>query len=229
VIGVLVFRSEKQDAYTTDDLGLAERIGTQIAGAIANAQLFSGIKEAEALLRESEARFRAIFEQAAVGVSELDIATGRFLAVNRRFCELVGMTEEEMLASTFHAITHPDDRQLYREEVALLESGKIPNLTLEKRYVRKDGESIWVSVTVSPLRKTGEAPKRNLAVIQDISERMRMQQQNERHAKQLTELHETSTELTSELNLNTLLQSIAKRALNLIGGTYCNCYLFRPE
>jgi diguanylate cyclase (GGDEF)-like protein/PAS domain S-box-containing protein len=229
VIGALVFRSEKQDAYTTDNLNLAERIGTQIAGAVANAQLFIGLKKTETLLRESEARFRAIFEQAAVGVSEFDIATGRFLAVNRRLCELVGMTEEELLASTFHAITHPDDRQLHRDEVALLEAGKIRNLSLEKRYIRKDGEIIWVSVTVSPLRKTGGMSERNLAVIQDISERMRIRQQNERHAKQLTDLHETSIELTSELNLNTLLQSIAMRALNLIGGTYCNCYLYRTE
>lgn len=229
VIGALVFRSRKRDAYTTEDLNLAERIGTQIAGAIANAQLFAGLKKAETLLRESEAQFRAIFEQAAVGVAEFDIATGRFLAINRRLCELVGMTEEEMLASTFHAITHPDDRPLYRDEIALLEAGKIPNLTLEKRYIRKDGEAIWVSVTVSPLRKMGEAPKRNLAVIEDISERKRMEQQNERHAKQLTDLHETSIELASELNLNTLLQSIATRALNLIGGIYCNCYLYRPE
>jgi diguanylate cyclase (GGDEF)-like protein/PAS domain S-box-containing protein len=229
VIGALHFWSKKSEAYTKKDLRLAERIGSQIAGAIASAQLYKDLKEAETLLRESEARFRAIFEQAAVGVSEFDIATDRFLAVNRRLCELVGMTEEELLASTLHAITHPDDRQLHRDEVALLEAGKIRNLTLEKRYIRKDGEIIWVSVTVSPLRKTGETPERNLAVIQDISERMRMQEQNERRAKQLTDLHETSIELTSELNLNTLLRSIAQRALNLIGGIYCNCYLYRPE
>ena len=229
VIGALHFWSKKSEAYTEKDLSLAERIGSQIAGAIASAQLYKDLKETETLLRESEVRFRAIFEQAAVGVSEFDIATGRFLAVNRRLCELVGMTEEEMLASTFHAITHPDDRQLHPDEVALLEAGKIRNLTLEKRYIRKDGEIIWVSVTVSPLRKTGGTPERNLAMIHDISERMRMQEQNERHAKQLTDLHETSIELTSELNLNTLLRSIAQRALNLLGGIYCNCYLYRPE
>jgi diguanylate cyclase (GGDEF)-like protein/PAS domain S-box-containing protein len=229
VIGALHFWSKKPAAYTEKELRLAERIGSQIAGAIASAQLYKDLKKTETSLRESEARFRAIFDQAAVGVSEFDIATGRFLAVNRRLCELVGMTEEEMLVSTFHAITHPDDRQLHPEKIALLEAGKIRNFTLERRCIRKDGEIIWVSVTISPLRKTGETLERNLAVIQDISERMRMQEQNERHAKQLTDLHETSIELTAELNLNTLLRSIAQRALNLIGGIYCNCYLYRPE
>ena len=60
-------------------------------------------------MRESEGRFRALFEQAAVGVAEIEMVTGRFLTVNRRLCELVGRTEEEMLATTFQAITHPED------------------------------------------------------------------------------------------------------------------------
>ena len=229
VIGGLHFRTKKPNAYTERDLRLAERIGEQIAGAVANAGLFADLKKTEMLLRESEAWFRAIFEQAAVGVAEFDIESGRFLAVNHRLCELVGMTEAEMRASTFHALMHPEDRPAYRDEVALLEAGKVRNLTSEKRYLRKDGEIIWVSVTVSPLRKTGEGSGSNLAVIQDIGERIRVQAQNERHAKQLADLHETSIELTSELNLNTLLRSIATRALNLIGGIYCNCYLYRPE
>ncbi|EKD36679.1 MAG: multi-sensor hybrid histidine kinase, partial [uncultured bacterium] len=84
VIGVLNFRSGKIDAYTEQNLHLAERIGAQIAGAIANAQLFTDLKKAENSLRESEGRFRALFEQAAVGVAEIDMNTGRFLTVNRR-------------------------------------------------------------------------------------------------------------------------------------------------
>lgn len=62
----------------------AEMIGSQIAGAVVNAQLFKELQETETSLRESETRFRAIFEQAAVGVAEMDIATGRFLTSERR-------------------------------------------------------------------------------------------------------------------------------------------------
>jgi len=229
VIGALHFRSKKPDTYTPEDLRLAERIGAQIAGAIANAQLFTDLKRTENSLRESEGRFRALFEQAAVGVAEIEIGTGRFLTVNRRLCEIVGMTQGEMLATTFQAITHPEDLHLHDENTALLVVGKITHYRIEKRYIRKDGAIVWVDLTVSPLGKPEEAPGRSIAVVQDITDRRRMQEENERRSRQLALLHETSVELSAELNLNELLHSIVRRALDLIGGIYCNCYLYRPE
>jgi len=228
-IGALTFRAEKQNAYTEQDLRLAERIVAQIAGAIANAQLFTDLKRAGTSLRESEERFRALFEQAAVGVTEIDMVTGRFLTVNRRLCELVGRTEEEMLATTFQTITHPEDLHTHEDKAALLLAGKIGHYALEKRYLRKDGAIIWVDITVSPLWKPGEAPGRNIAVVQDITDRKRIEEENERRSKQMAALHETGLDLTAELNLNALLQSIAERALNLIGGKSSNCYIYRPE
>jgi diguanylate cyclase (GGDEF)-like protein/PAS domain S-box-containing protein len=229
VIGALHFRSQKSDEYRPEDLRLAERIGEQIAGAIANAWLYTDLKKTEYSLRESERRFRALVEQAAVGVAEIDMATGRFLTVNRRLCEMVGRAEEEMLATTFSAITHPEDLHLHEDKTALLLAGKIENYSLEKRYVRKDGAVIWVNITVSPLWKQGERPGRNMIVVEDITGRRLMQEENERRSRQLAILHETSVELTAELNLNELLHSIALRALELIGGVYCNCYLYSPE
>jgi diguanylate cyclase (GGDEF)-like protein/PAS domain S-box-containing protein len=175
VIGVLHFRSKKPNAYTAQDLSLAERIGRQIAGAIANTLLFTELKKAERSLRESEGRFRALVEQAAVGVAELEVGTGRFLTVNRRLCEMVGRTEGEMLATTFQAITHPEDLHLHEDKAALLLAGTIGHYSLEKRYLRKDGEVVWVDATVSPLWKPGEAAVRNIAVIQDITGRKWME------------------------------------------------------
>jgi len=229
VIGALHFRSKKKDTYTPEDLRLAERIGEQIAGAIASAQLFINLKKTENSLRESEERFRALVEQAGVGVAEIDMGTGRFLTVNRRLCEMVGRTEEEMLAATFQVITHPEDLHLHEDKMALLLAGKIGYYNLEKRYLRKDGAIIWVNITVSPLWKPGEKPGRNMVVVEDITERKRVQEENERRSKQLAALHETSIELTAELNMNTLLHSIVQHALNLIGGTSCNCYLYNAK
>ncbi|MDP1992491.1 MAG: response regulator [Syntrophales bacterium] len=177
VIGALVFRSKQGNAYTDEDLDLAERIGDQIAGAIANAQLFINLKKTENSLRESEGRFRALFEQVAVGVSETDIFTGRYITVNRRLCEMVGRTEEEMLATTFTAITHPEDRRLHKEKAALLLAEKIGYYSLEKRYIRKDSGIVWADVTVSPLWKPGETPGRNIAVALDITERKRLEEE----------------------------------------------------
>lgn len=229
VIGALYFHSLTPDAYTNQDLSLAERIGMQIAGAVANAELYKELRLAEASLRESEARFRALFEQAAVGVAEIEMASGRFLSVNKRFCQIVGRTEEEMLASTFLAITHPDDLHVHEEKSALMKSGKLEYYSLEKRYLHKDGRPIWVDITVSPLWKRGEEPGRNMVVVQDITERKKIQEESAQRARQLVTLHEIGVELAAELNLDVLLSSITERALELIGGMTCNCYLYDPE
>ena len=190
-IGALHFRSRKEDTYTLEDLHLAERIGAQIAGAVANAQLFNNLKRTEISRRESEGRFRALVEQAAVGVAEIDMSTGRFLTVNRRLCEMVDRTEGEMLATTFQTITHPVDLHLHEDKTALLLAGKIGHYSLEKRYLRKDGAVIWVDITVSPLWKPGEKPGRNMIVVEDITERKRMEEEMREMSlrDQLTELY----------------------------------------
>ena len=163
----------------------------QIAGAIANAELFADLKNTEESLRESEGRFRALFEQAAAGVAEIDIKTGRFLTVNRRLCEMAGRTEEELLNTTFQAITHPEDLQLHVEKTRMMLAGKIDHYSLENRYLRKDGEAVWVEITVSLLWKRGETPGQNIAVIQDITDRKRMEEEMREMSfrDQLTELY----------------------------------------
>jgi PAS domain S-box-containing protein len=187
IIGVLHFRAKKHNAYSEADLRLAERIGMQIAGAIANAQLFKDLSKTEKSLRESEGRFRTLVEQAAVGVAEINMATGHFLTVNHRLCEMVGMTEGELLATTFQAITHPEDLHLHKDKTVLLLAGKIGYYNLEKRYIRKDGATIWVNITVSPLWKQGENPGRNMIVVEDITERKQaenaLRDSEERHRR----------------------------------------------
>jgi PAS domain S-box-containing protein len=132
-------------------------------------------KRAEETQRKNRERFQAIFKQTAVGVAEIEMVTGRFLTVNRRLCELLGRSEEELLATTFQAITHPDDLHLHEEKTALLLAGKIEHFTLEKRYISKDGAIVWVNIRVSPIRKPGEEPGRNIVVVEDITERKRIE------------------------------------------------------
>jgi diguanylate cyclase (GGDEF)-like protein/PAS domain S-box-containing protein len=176
MIGCLIMRSQKTGAYTEQHLRLAERIGMQIAGAIANAQLFNDLSKTEKSLRESEGRFRGLVEQAAVGVAEIVMETGQFITVNKRLCEMVGRTEAELLATTFQAITHPEDAHLHEKKTALLAAGKIGHYNLEKRYLRKDGEIVWVNLTTSSLWKPGEKSGHNMIVVEDITERRRMEE-----------------------------------------------------
>jgi PAS domain S-box-containing protein len=135
----------------------------------------TGRRRAEEALLRSKERFHAIFKQTAVGVAETEMVTGRFLTVNRRFCELVGRSEEELLATTFLAITHPDDLHLHEEKMALLLVGKIEYFILEKRYISKEGAIIWVNLRVSPIRKPGDEFGRNIVVVEDITERKRIE------------------------------------------------------
>jgi PAS domain S-box-containing protein len=127
-------------------------------------------KLAEAALRESEARFRAIFEYAAVGISKVTLS-GQFLQVNQRLCQLYGYTESELLALTFQEITYPIDLDADLKYWQQLLAGEIPSYSLEKRYVRKDGQILWGNLSVSVVCDSAGVPQYALGVMEDISER----------------------------------------------------------
>lgn len=128
-------------------------------------------KEAEEALRASEAEFRASFYSAAVGKAQVDPGTGRYLRVNAKLCEITGYAEEELLQKTFVELTHPEDRADDQAAHERLTSGEVPGISLEKRYMAKDGRVVWVSVSTSLIRDEGGRPLRTLAVIQDITAR----------------------------------------------------------
>ncbi len=129
--------------------------------------------QAEQALRQSEDRFRTLFEQAAVGVALLETKTGRYLRINQKYCDFLGYSLPEMLDRSFQDVTYPQDRQENLDKLALLLQGKIQEFTLEKRFLRKDGAIVWGSLTASPLWKPGETPDKyiHIAVVQDITQR----------------------------------------------------------
>lgn len=126
-------------------------------------------RQAERALRESEERFRATFEQAAVGMARV-APDGRWLEVNERLCEIVGYTRTELLERTFQDLTHPEDLDTDLELLQQMLAGAIPTYALEKRYVRKDGGLVWINLTVSLVRDAA-GPKYFVSIIQDISAR----------------------------------------------------------
>ena len=125
------------------------------------------LAETTKLLQESEVRFRATYEQAAVGIEMLNL-DGRFLRGNAMLSEILGYSQKELQCLNFASITYPDD--LVRE-LPLLEdllARRIGHYTIEKRYLRKDGQGVWVRVT-SSLANVQE-PYR-ISIIEDITER----------------------------------------------------------
>ena len=132
-------------------------------------------KKTEVVLEESERRFRVIFEQAAVGVALIETKTGQFLRVNKKYCDILGLIPEEVTSTTFMAVTYPGDLQTDLDHMENLIKGEIQEFSIEKRYCRKDGEIIWVNLTVSPMWKAGETPDYHIAIVDDITEKKKMQ------------------------------------------------------
>ncbi len=128
-------------------------------------------QQMEVAIRHSEAHFRVIFEGAGVGNVECDAATGQFVLVNQKMCEIVGYSAAELLTMNFRDITHLDDRESSFERYQQFIRGELPHYFVEKRYVRKDGLIVWVQIHSTLLLDADGQPWRTVAVIQDITKR----------------------------------------------------------
>jgi len=123
-------------------------------------------------LEEGEKRFKAMFEQAAVGLA-LVSPDGCWLRVNRKLCEIVGYEADELLGTTFQLITHPDDLGTDIENVRQMLAGEIQTYALEKRYIHKQGHIVWINLTVALVAKPDGKPDYFISVIEDITQRYR--------------------------------------------------------
>ncbi len=133
-------------------------------------------KRAEAALRESEERFRGIYEHAAFGISITDLQY-RFLSGNAAYTAMLGYTEEELRAANFPNLVHPEDIEENLIELSRLIAQEIPSFELVNRYIAKGGKPIWVHKRVSLLRDAAGAPTNLIALVTDISERKRQEEQ----------------------------------------------------
>jgi len=149
-------------------VGLKNELG-EITGAINSFYDITERKRSEKALRESEERFHAIFSQATIGIALMDL-NGNFTLVNEYFCNITGRTAKDLYRLKAQDITHPDD---FASKVALLkrlrEEGG--DCVIEKRYVRPDGEIVWVRNSVSRVDHTPADGQYLIAVSQDITER----------------------------------------------------------
>ena len=142
----------------------------QIFGVLGTYEDVTEIKRAEIALQESEERFRNALEYSAIGIALLR-PDGTWLKVNRSLCEIVGYSEAELLTKTFQDITHPDDLETDLANARRVLAGEITHYHLEKRYIHKEGHTVWVNLSASIVRDTSGVPSYFVAQIQDISQR----------------------------------------------------------
>lgn len=158
----------------------------------------------EQALKNSEKQYRAIFEQAAVGVSRTNIL-GTFLDVNEKFCQITGYSRQELLGRPFEEITDPADIDNNAQIRQDLFDHKKHYATIEKRYIRKDGSRTWVNLTLSYIESDPDAEPFLLAITEDINVR-------KNHERELQALYEAGLALSS---LKTA-QKISKKIIEIL-------------
>ena len=168
---ILPHRSNGSETAIEDSAAPVYDDNQRMIGAV---MVFHDVSERYALLRRLRAKqalFRQIFEQAAVGLAQVSAPDGRLLQVNGKLCEILGYTQDELLGLRFQDITHPEDlrRDLLKLESML--SGTLPTYQVEKRYIRKDGRIVWISLTTSLSRREDGSPEHFISVMQDIQAR----------------------------------------------------------
>jgi len=183
------------------------------------AVLFTDLSESmrvEEALRQSEQRFRSVFEHAAVGMARVGM-NGEWLEVNQCLCSMTGYSREQLLLTKFQDITHPADLNSDVTLFARLKAGDIPTYNLEKRYIHKSGDVIFINLSVSLVRDQAGEPLYAVSVIEDITarkqseaalrERDRQLAGAKARARQAHELaHEVNNPLEAITNLVYLLQ-----------------------
>jgi PAS domain S-box-containing protein len=176
IVETLIGPEGKELWIQTDKVPVCDREGKAI-GIVVMAQDVTERKRVEDALRTSEMRFKAMFEQAGVGVAQAELESGRFVQVNQRFCENVGYSREELMHLSFLAITHPQDVAASADMVRRMKAGEIREITLEKRYIRKDGSEVWATLTASAMWAPGETPDYIIGILQDITQRKHLEEQ----------------------------------------------------
>ncbi|MBA4079182.1 MAG: hypothetical protein C0508_29400, partial [Cyanobacteria bacterium PR.023] len=154
------------DLFSADRIELLQLLSVQIVTSLENVLLFEA-------LRAREKQYRLIFEMVGVGKVQADVKTKRINMVNAKFCEITGYSEAELLGMEFPLLTHPDDRV---EDAQWFARGLVDTSSVylvEKRYVRKDGSIIWVEVNAAILRDGTGQPVGSVAMVQDITARLK--------------------------------------------------------
>lgn len=157
-------------------------------------------------LLQSEVRFQATFEQAAMGMA-LVTPDGHWFKVNHKLCEIVGYPQEELLTRTIQDITYPPDRDIDRYYLHQVLTGESRSYSTEKRYIRKDGRLVWINATLALVRKPDATPDYLVAIKEDITEKKRLGEELNRYRQHLEELvTQRTTELSAAEARNDILR-----------------------
>lgn len=177
------------------------------------------LQELQADVQASQEEFQATFEQAAVGIAHVRLHDGRILRANQKFGEILGYPREEVLCHTFQDLTYSEDLDTNLVLFEQLLAGEISTYTLEKRYIRKDGSLVWVTLTGSLKRDRAGSPEYGIAVIGDISARKAAEEALRQSEQQYRQLFEAMAQGVIYFSTSGEILAANPAALRMVGLT----------
>ena len=157
--------------------------------------------QGERLLRASDHYFVSAFEYAAIGMA-LVAPDGRWLEVNRALCQMLGYSNAELMQTTFQDITHPDDLEADLEYVRQMLAGEINTYQMEKRYIHKQGQIVWIWLSVSLLSDAEGRPVHFISQVQDVTQRKRAEERIGEQAALLDKAQDAIVVCGTELDVH---------------------------
>ena len=205
VLAVTCLLDDKPHDYSEADKDLLRVFAQRIAVEMERQTILAQRARAEEALRESEDRFRSVFEKGPLGVALVG-RDYRFIKANECLCRMVGYSEDELRGLRFSDITHPDDVERDNDLARQLFVGEIPSYTMEKRYIMKSGAVVWGNLTAAVLRRPDGTPEYGLGMIENITERKQAEERERLRQAELAQvtrlgtMGEMATGIAHELN-----------------------------
>lgn len=176
-------------------------------------------KQADKLLK-NEIKFKSVFDQAAVGITYVDTVTGQLLEANKKYCDLLGYTQQEIKQKTIQDIVHPDDLEESLVNFKKLKDGIIREYSTERRHITKSGNIIWIRLTISPLWEANTSPTNHIAIAEDVTQRKLAEEAIFKSQKRIASLINTIDGIVWECDAKTLQFSfISKKVEDILGYT----------
>ncbi len=211
VLGVLNLESEALNAFSPEDISLAESLAGAMALAFENARLYATAQQEIAERKQAEERLRRFYDLPLVGMA-ITSPDRRFLEVNDKLCDMLGYPADELVGQTWVSVTHPDD---VAENVRLLDEtvrGETEGYSMDKRFIRQDGSAIYASISARAIRRPDRSVDHLVLIIQDITNR-----------KQAEAALRESERRFQDLLANVQLVSVMLDTHGVV--TFCNDYL----
>ena len=170
--GVLAAFSDVPRTFDADDASFLQAVANVLAATVDRLRT-------ERALRDSEDRYRATFQQAAIGIAHMDV-DGRYLRVNEHLCRLLGYSRQELLERRLRDVLWAEDLAISQDQMTRMIAGGLERFEAEQRFVRKDGTLVWLRRTVSLVRNADGDPSYFISVMEDVTARRQGEEERAR-------------------------------------------------